>query len=55
MSIKIICAWCGKDLGTKEGESGGTISHGICPECVRAEIMKIQGIDRQRPLQEATA
>lgn len=28
---KVICAWCDKDLGEKEGVVG--TSHGICSEC----------------------
>jgi hypothetical protein len=28
---KVKCAWCGADLGEKEGVEG--ISHGICPSC----------------------
>lgn len=41
MSIKVICAWCNKDMGTKEGEvpflglSCPSVSHGICPECAQ--------------------
>jgi len=35
--IRVVCAWCGKDLGEKEGESGegGNVSHGICPKCFK--------------------
>ncbi len=31
--MKIVCAWCDKDLGAKEplGNTGAT--HGICPPC----------------------
>jgi hypothetical protein len=31
--IQVICAWCGKSLGQKDGEGIEGISHGICPEC----------------------
>ena len=31
-TIKIICGWCGKDMGTKEAEQEGE-THGICPDC----------------------
>ena len=44
MSIQIICAWCHRDMGIKEGEAPCPISHGICPDCerkVRAEINEI--------------
>lgn len=30
--MKVVCAWCGKDLGEKEG-STEFVSHGICEEC----------------------
>lgn len=34
--IKIICAWCEKDMGEKESlGSESTISHGICEECAK--------------------
>ena len=55
MPIKIICAWCGKDLGTKEGETESPVSHSICEECVQAEMEKIREIDRQKTSQEVTA
>ena len=47
MEMKVICAWCLKDMGTKEclntslAEGEETVSHGLCPECkvkVMAEI-----------------
>jgi len=41
MTIKVICAWCQKDMGIKSGTCRDGISHGICPECqeqVREEI-----------------
>ena len=43
MPIQIVCAWCGKPMGTKEGEALCSVSHGICPECaqkVRDELHK---------------
>jgi len=30
--MKVICAWCKKDLGTEEGPED-QISHGMCDEC----------------------
>ena len=32
--MKIVCAWCGKDMGEKDGEGIEGISHGICEECL---------------------
>ncbi|MCX6720426.1 MAG: hypothetical protein NTW11_01320 [Candidatus Staskawiczbacteria bacterium] len=31
-TIKIICSWCEKDMGTKEAEEPGE-THSICPDC----------------------
>lgn len=49
--LKIICAWCKKDMGEREGTKEG-VSHGICPECAekqRAEIKEMkEKIERER-------
>lgn len=55
MPVKIICAWCGKDLGEKEGDSELPVSHGICNECVQIVTMKIREIDPRKTPQEAIA
>lgn len=35
-TMKVICAWCGKDLGTVEDSSGqGGVSHGMCADCAK--------------------
>ncbi len=32
--MRRVCAWCKKEMGTKEDNSGNDIvTHGICPEC----------------------
>lgn len=31
--LVIICAWCGKHLGTKPGGDG--VTHGICADCAK--------------------
>lgn len=35
-TVSIICAWCKKDMGEKEGhvEKDLNINHGICSECI---------------------
>ena len=33
MTLTVVCAWCGKSMGTKEGFGVEGISHGICKEC----------------------
>ena len=35
----VICAWCGKDLGTKEDMEG--VGHGICPECKKKHFPEL--------------
>ena len=40
--MQIVCAWCGRILGTKQGK--GT-THGICPDCLaklQAEITTLR-------------
>ena len=43
--LKIVCAWCGKAMGTKAGGDG--VSHGICPECLK-KIRLGELIDNRR-------
>ena len=31
--MKIVCAWCGADLGEKKPLDDPEVTHGICPEC----------------------
>ncbi|KKM97309.1 hypothetical protein LCGC14_1169310 [marine sediment metagenome] len=31
--MRVICSWCGKDMGEKEPLDNEEISHGICEEC----------------------
>jgi len=31
--MKIICAWCKKDMGEKNGEGVEGVSHSMCEEC----------------------
>lgn len=52
--LKRICAWCGKDMGTKEGGDGTT--HGICPECAEKELsMENQMTPSQKRVAAANA
>jgi hypothetical protein len=32
-AMAVCCAWCGLDMGSKDGQEG--ISHGICRACLR--------------------
>lgn len=38
----LICAWCGKLMGTYLGHVEGGISHGICEVCARDEETKLR-------------
>jgi hypothetical protein len=35
--IKTVCAWCGKDMGFRDGQGVEGISHGICQECLKKQ------------------
>ena len=44
--MKVICAWCNKDMGEKGGKDVEGISHGVCEECLTrllAEMEKENG------------
>ncbi len=32
--ITVICAWCNKSLGEKDGKGITGVSHGICKDCL---------------------
>jgi phage shock protein PspC (stress-responsive transcriptional regulator) len=31
--LRVVCGWCGKHIGTKNGRGVGGVSHGICGAC----------------------
>lgn len=31
--MRVVCAWCSKDMGEKDGEGVRGVSHGLCREC----------------------
>ena len=31
--LTVVCAWCGKVIGEKNGNGQSGTTHGICPEC----------------------
>ncbi len=33
-TLKIVCAWCDKDMGEKDGEGIEGTSHSICHACL---------------------
>jgi len=40
--IVVVCAWCGKGLGTKPGLGQSGVSHGICPECEKKHFPEVK-------------
>ena len=32
--MKIVCAWCGKEMGEKDGEGEEGVTHSLCEECL---------------------
>ena len=32
--MNVVCAWCGKDMGEKNGKGVEGVSHGLCQECL---------------------
>ncbi|BBO79717.1 hypothetical protein DSCO28_02830 [Desulfosarcina ovata subsp. sediminis] len=50
MVIRRVCAWCGRDMGTKECESDcpegveDPITHTICPECKAKALAELNSI-----------
>lgn len=39
--LKVVCAWCGADLGTKDGKGTEGVTHGICKKCAKKELAKV--------------
>ncbi len=33
----VMCAWCGRYIGEKDGGGTSGVSHGICEDCAEAE------------------
>jgi len=50
--IFVKCSWCKKHLGEKEPLSDFSITHGICPECMKA--IKNEAEDFFRKIKEAS-
>ncbi len=32
--LTVVCAWCSKPMGAKDGQGVSGVSHSICPECL---------------------
>ena len=44
--MKIVCAWCSKDMGEKDSKGQEGVSHGICEECLDKMLMKVGNVKR---------
>ncbi len=33
--IKVVCVYCNKDMGVKEGNTVSGVSHSVCPVCYK--------------------
>ncbi len=47
--MKIVCAWCGKDMGEKEPTFGNfkyEVTHGMCEECLAEEMKELDEHNR---------
>lgn len=40
-TLKIVCAWCNKDMGEKPSQQSG-ITHGICESCKQKALKKLE-------------
>ncbi len=40
----VVCSWCGKVLGKKEGNGQSGITHGICPECAIKTLVEQEAV-----------
>lgn len=38
--LKIVCAWCNKTIGYKDGKGVNGITHGICRKCQKKHFGK---------------
>jgi len=57
-TMKVVCAWCGADLGEKDGKGEDGISHGMCDKCfakVRSRKAKGQPYDEESTGRSAPA
>jgi predicted amidophosphoribosyltransferase len=53
MTFEIICAWCGRLLGTKEcncpGSTENRTTHGICDGCKEKVLAELQSTSTNTP------
>lgn len=39
--MKVMCGWCGKDMGAKEPYEQDCVSHGICEPCHQEQLAQL--------------
>ena len=49
--MKIVCAWCGKDMGEKDGRGVEGVTHGQCKQCFTKFMAKVESNTRARDKQ----
>jgi DNA-directed RNA polymerase subunit RPC12/RpoP len=51
--MKIVCAWCGKEMGERDGEGVEGITHSVCSEC-SAKIEAQEEVDYMAKIKECS-
>lgn len=52
--MKITCSWCKRDMGYKAPIDDNSVSHGMCPECLKRQQAEVEEYFAVNPLgQEA--
>ncbi len=51
--MRVVCAYCGRDLGTKPGGADDDVSHGICDDCVAEQNRLLDEYQARRKKEEA--
>uniref|UniRef100_A0A6M3LPM9 Uncharacterized protein n=1 Tax=viral metagenome TaxID=1070528 RepID=A0A6M3LPM9_9ZZZZ len=46
--LEVVCAWCLKDMGEKDGEGVSGVSHGMCDDCYRMEELIMLAHERDK-------
>ena len=37
-TLRVVCSWCRKSMGTKLGHGATGTSHGMCGDCARKQM-----------------
>jgi hypothetical protein len=50
--IEVICAWCGKRVGFKEGKIDGAppVSHSICESCAETTLSEFKALKKTKKM-----